>query len=199
MTKLLCVRNFGDFSHLLRGITWVSLALLAGCASAPEQPQSMVDPQANFGEYKTFALLADHVADGSEPPMSLADNYIRTAITTEMLSKGYSEVPEGSMPDILIDYEAARAEKVKSKPFRIGIGVGSYGSHGGASIGTSTSGVENISEGSLVIHAIDTARDAEVWRSQISRELGGGAVDSQTIANIVTEVLSDFPVPSSMP
>lgn len=179
------------------GAVLFALAMLAGCASSPQQPKSIVDPDANFGEYKTFGLMADHKPNDSGQPTSLVENYIQNAIDAEMLSKGYEVAAEGTIPDILIDYEAARAEKVKSSPFRIGIGVGSYGSSGGASIGTSTSGVKNISEGSLVIHAIDTARDAEVWRSGISRELGKGAVDSATVADVVAEALRDFPVPGT--
>ena len=63
-----------------------------------------------------------------------------------------------------MSYEAARAEKVKNNPFRIGVGVGSYGGNGGGGVGVSSSGVKNVSEGTLVIHAIDPARKAEVWQ-----------------------------------
>ena len=31
-------------------------ALAAACASSPQKPQSMLDPEANFGAYRTFAL-----------------------------------------------------------------------------------------------------------------------------------------------
>ena len=125
--------------------------------------------------------------------MSLVDTAIREAIAAEMQRKGYVEAPAGSVADLLIDYKAARTEKVKNNPFRVGIGIGSYGSGGGASIGTSTSGVRNVSEGSLVIHAIDPLRNAEVWRSGVSRELGKGTVKPEVVKSVVAEMFADFP------
>lgn len=153
----------------------------------------MLDPQADFGAYATFGWHADSSAEGSSGPMSLVDTNIRAAIVTEMQRKGYVEAPSGSAADLLLDYEVARAEKLKSRPFRIGLGVGSYGSSGGASVSTGTSGVKNVIEGSLVVHAIDPTRNAEVWRSQVSRELGKGNVGPEVIQSAVAEVFSDFP------
>ncbi len=153
----------------------------------------MLDPQADFGTYTTFGWRTDASADGSSEPTSLVETYIRAAIASEMQRKGYVEAPSGSAADLLLDYEAARADKTKSSPFRIGIGVGSYGSSGGASVSTSTQSVRNVSEGSLVVHAIDRARSAEVWRSRVSRELGKGNVEPEVIQSVVAEVFSDFP------
>jgi hypothetical protein len=110
-----------------------------------------------------------------------------------MLRKGYVEALAGSTADLLLDYQAARTETVKNKPFSVGIGVGSYGSSGGGSISTRTSSVENVTEGSLVISAVDSARNAEVWRSAVSRELGKEPASSDIIQEVVTEVFSDFP------
>ena len=176
----------------LQSITTVVLtvtALIAGCTTAPAEPKSMIDEQANFASYETFGWLE---YEGAEP-LSIVDTRIRAAITAEMLRKGYVEALAGATADLLLDYQAARAEKVKSKPFSIGIGVGSYGSSGGGSISTRTSSVENVIEGSLVINAVDSARNAEVWRSAVSRELGNEPADSDIIQEVVTEVFGDFP------
>lgn len=188
---------YGFYRHLRRypaavvSLALVAMALAAGCASAPPKSRSMLDPQANFDAYTTWGWRTNSNADGS--PTSLVDTNIRAAIATEMRRKGYIEAPAGSAADLLLDYEAARTEKMKSSPFRIGVGVGSYGSSGGASVSTSTPGVKNVIEGSLVVHAIDTVRNAEVWRSRISRELGNGNVAPEVIRSAVAEVFSDFP------
>lgn len=188
---------YGFYRHLRRypaavvSLALVAMALAAGCASAPPKSRSMLDPQANFDAYTTWGWRTNSNADGS--PTSLVDTNIRAAIATEMRRKGYIEAPAGSAADLLLDYEAARTEKMKSSPFRIGVGVGSYGSSGGASVSTSTPGVKNVIEGSLVVHAIDTVRNAEVWRSRISRELGKGSVAPEVIQSVVAEVFSDFP------
>ncbi|HNP35365.1 MAG TPA: DUF4136 domain-containing protein [Woeseiaceae bacterium] len=175
------------------GLILAATAWLAGCASAPAKSQSMIDDQANFDEYKTFGWLAPASADGGNAPASIVDTRIRAAITTEMQRKAYVAAPAGVTADLLLDYEAARTDKVKSNPFRIGIGVGSFGGGVGGSVSTSTSSIKNVSEGSLVIYAVDSARNAEVWRSRVSRELGKDAVSSEVIQSVVREVLSDFP------
>ncbi len=199
MTTLQTILGFGFLGRLLRspvlhaGLVLAATALLAGCASAPAKSQSMIDEKANFNDYKTFGWLTPVSADGDNEPVSLVDTRIRAAITTEMRRKAYVEALAGVTADLLLDYEAARVEKVKSNPFRIGIGIGSYGSGGGGSVSTSTSGVKNVSEGSLVIYAVDSARNAEVWRSGVSQELGKGIAGPEVIQSVVTEVLNDFP------
>lgn len=175
-------------------IVLAATTVIAGCATAPAEPESMIDERANFASYETFGWLE---YEGAEP-LSIVDTRIRAAITAEMLGKGYVEALAGATADLLLDYQAARAEKVKNKPFSVGFGVGSYGSSGGGSISTRTSSVENVIEGSLVINAIDSARNAEVWRSAISRELGNEPASSDIIQEVVTEVFSDFPARPAM-
>ncbi|MDA0706950.1 MAG: DUF4136 domain-containing protein [Proteobacteria bacterium] len=205
MTTLQTIPGIGFYKRLLSspvavvGLVLAVTALSAGCASAPTKSAAMIDPQADFGDYKTFTWHTSNSAEGADEPMSLVDSSIRAAITTEMQRKGYAEAPAGSTGDLLIDFEAAQTEKVKSSPFRIGVGVGSYGSGVGGSVGTSTSGVKNISEGSLVIHAIDPTRNAEVRRSRVSRELGKGSVNPDVVQSVVAEILSDFPTRTATP
>lgn len=205
MTMLQTVPGFGFSRQLQRipaaiaSLVFAAAVLLAGCASAPEKSEPMVDPEARFGDYKTYGWYTDASANDSSEPVSLTDTRIRAAIATELQRKGYIEAPPGSGADLLIDYEAARTEKVKSNPFRIGFGVGSYGSSGGGSISTSTPGARNVIEGSLVVHAVDPALNAEVWRSRISRELGKGSATAELVQGVVAEVLSDFPARTSAP
>ena len=173
--------------------------LFSGCASTPAEPQQMRDPQADFGAFKTFAWNADTSANKSDQPVSIVDGYIRTAITTELTRKGYVEAATGTTPDLRIEYEAVSAEKIKNNPFRVGIGVGSYGSSGGGSVGVGSPSVKNVKEGTLVIHAIDPARNAEVWRGSASRELGKGNVEPAVVQSVVAEMLSDFPARGGQP
>ncbi|HET8691444.1 MAG TPA: DUF4136 domain-containing protein [Steroidobacteraceae bacterium] len=169
-------------------------ALAAACASSPQKPQSMLDPEANFGAYRTFALPeAGAGGEGQGKPASIVDGYIRGAIAQEMKGKGYVEAAAGEKPDLRVEYEAAKAEKLKNNPFRIGVGVGGYGSNVGGSVGVGSPSVKNVTEGSLVIHVIDTARNAESWRSGITREIGKGNIKRETVDAAVAEAFEDFP------
>jgi hypothetical protein len=180
-------------SMAVASLAITALASFAGCASTPEKSGAIFDQQVNFNDYHTFGWYDDPVRDVASQPLTLVETAIRDAIATEMQRKGYVDARASSPADLLISYQAASTEKVKNNPFRIGIGIGSYGSGGGASIGTSTSGVSTVTEGSLTIHAIDAVRNAEVWQSAVSRELGKGAVDPEAIRRIVAEVFTEFP------
>jgi hypothetical protein len=186
--------------------TFIGFALgtaivLAGCASQAPQPSTMRDPQADFSAYKSFGWdeAARTDASGQMQPLSLLESNIRAAIATEMKRKGYEEAAAGSTPDLLVGYEAARAEKVKNNPIRIGVGVGSYGSNTGGSVGVGSSSVKNVSEGTLVIRAIDLKRKAEVWQGRLSRELGKGNVEPAVVQSAVAEVFREFPARGGQP
>ncbi len=172
-------------------------AILAGCTSPAPKPQSMRDSQADFSKFRTFGWEAAS-ADAAQPT-SILDNNIRTEITAVLKGKGYEESAAGATPDLVIQQETARAETVKSSPFRFGIGVGSVGSNGGGSIGASTSGVKNVNEGTLVLRVIDPVRKAEVWTGSVSRELGKGGVDPVLLRSAVAELMRDFPARASQP
>ncbi|MBX3694460.1 MAG: DUF4136 domain-containing protein [Steroidobacteraceae bacterium] len=185
--------------HLLRSSVVVAAlascaAMLAGgCATTPERPQTMRDPQADFSTYRTFGWYRPPGDDGAAKPHSIVDGYVRTAIGNELTGKGYVEVAAGATPDLSVAYETASDEKLKSNPFRVGVGVGSFGRNVGGSVGVGSPGVRNVREGSLVVHAIDHARDIEIWRGSIARELGRGGVDAVTVQAAVSELMRDFP------
>ena len=191
-------------SLLRTSIAVISIALggatlTSGCASVPPEPESMRDPQADFSAYKTFALKTDTSAGASGQPVTLVDGYIRKAITAELTRKGYVEAPAGTAADLRIDYEVVRAEKLKNNPFSIGIGVGSYGSNAGGSVGVGSSSVKSVDEGTLVVHVIEPARNAEVWRGRATRELGKGNIEPPAVQGVVVELLSDFPARADQP
>ncbi len=190
VTKRLRLTSLAAMSLALAAIT-----LIGGCTSTAPQPTSMQDAQADFSAYKTFGWEPDT----SGQPLSLLDQNIRAAIAKEMKGKGYEEAAAGTTPDLLLSYEAARAEKVKSNPIRIGVGVGSYGGSSGGGVGVSSSGVKNVSEGTLVVHAVDPARKAEVWQGRASRELGKGNVEPAVIQSTVAGMLHDLPARSAPP
>jgi uncharacterized protein DUF4136 len=181
------------------GLALVAVGL-GGCASNPTQPHTMRDPQADFASFKTFGWDVTESAQGQGQPISIVDSNIRAAISSELKRKGYEEATGGSLPDIFLQYETGKAEMVKSNPFRIGVGVGSYGNSGGVGVGTSSAATRNVTEGMLVLRVIDPARKAEVWNGRVSRELGkGGTPDPGLIQSAVADLLTDFPSRAAPP
>jgi hypothetical protein len=184
---------------MIRNLVVVAaLTFVAGCASTPSEPQTLREAGADFSAYRTFGWHAPG-NDGGGKPASVMDGYVRTAIANEMKAKGYVEAPVGTAPDLAVAYEGASAEKLKNNPFRIGIGVGSYGSSGGGSVGVGSPSVKSVKEGTLVVHVIDPARETEVWRGSIERELGKKGVQPADVQGAVSELMRDFPARSAKP
>jgi hypothetical protein len=71
--------------------------------------------------------------------------------------------------------------------------MGSWGGNVGGSVGVGSPSVKNYQEGSLVIHAIDATRNAEVWQGSVSGELGKGSVAQAAITQAVARAMKDFP------
>jgi hypothetical protein len=49
------------------------------------------------------------------------------------------------------------------------------------------------SEGTLVIHAIDADRNAEVWQGRVSGRISNGSLEPAAIATAVSTAMRDFP------
>ena len=182
----------------LASLLLTSMQLLGGCVSSPPPVQSMRDSQANFEAFKTFAWDPGPQTQAETQPISILDSTIRAAITGELQRKGYAEAQAGAKPDLMLRYETAAAEKLKSNPVRIGVGMGGFGSNGAAGVGVSSPSAKNVREGTLVLRVIDPGRNAEVWNGRVSRELGkGGPPDPALVQSAVNDLLEEFPAPGS--
>jgi hypothetical protein len=170
------------------------VAVATGCASSsPAQPESMRDPQANFSAYRTYGWHAGPAAATDDAPVQLLDSNIRAAIAAEMQKRGYVEAAADATPDLRMNYETASADKIQNNPVRVGIGVGSWGGNVGGSVNVGSPSVRNYKEGTLVIHAIDSARNAEVWQGRVSKKITKGSLEPPAIAAAVATAMQDFP------
>jgi hypothetical protein len=154
----------------------------------------MRDPGVDFTTFKTLGWTAGGPIDGNDAPLKLLDANIRASITDAMKRKGYVEAPAGTTPDLRIAYETASAEKLENNPVRVGIGMGSWGGNMGGSVSMGSPSVRNFTEGTLVVHAIDTARNAEVWQGRVSGKITKGSLEPAAINQAVTQAMADFPV-----
>jgi hypothetical protein len=171
-----------------------------GCAtsSEPSTPQSMKDPQANFANYHTFGWTEGGTPDPADPPLQILDTSLRAAISAELTKRGYTQAATGAKPDLRIAYETAAADKLENNPVRIGIGVGGWGGNNvGGSVNVGSPSVRNYREGTLVVHAVDTARNAEVWQGRVSKKITKGSLEPAAINQAVAVAMQDFPARSA--
>jgi hypothetical protein len=175
-----------------RSVAIVALLALGGCTSAPPQPESMLDRNVDFNSFQTYGWAPSPGVSGTDQPLMMLDQNIRRAIAGEMRRRGYTESAEN--PDLRLAYETSSADKVESNPVRVGIGVGSWGGSYGGSVSVGSPSVRNYREGTLVIHAIDAARNAEVWQGRVSSRLTQGSTEAAAVTSAVQAAMRDFPV-----
>jgi hypothetical protein len=171
----------------------LAAALVAGCTSPPPRPETMRDPGADFAAYRTFGWVAGGVNEAAEAPVRLLDANLRAAISDVMKRKGYVEAPAGTAPDLRIAFETASADKIENNPVRVGVGIGSWGGNFGGSVNMGSPSIRNYKEGTLVIHAIDNARNAEVWQGRVSGKITQGSLEPAAINQAVAQAMADFP------
>ena len=170
----------------------LAAAIAAGCASAPPEPESMRDPGADFASYATYGWAPAPGVNEADAPLQLLDQNIRAAISSEMRRRGYVE--SASDPDLRIAYQTTSQDKVESNPVRVGVGVGSWGGNFGGSVSVGSPSLRNYQEGTLVIHAIDNARNAEVWQGRVSGKVTKGSTEAAAVTTAVQAAMKDFPV-----
>jgi hypothetical protein len=181
--------------HLFAPIVATAL-VVTGCASPPPKPESMRDPQANFSSYNTFGwAVAGRPRRGAPgaAPVGLLDGQLRTAISAELQKRGYRGTDGCDSGSAHLVRDRRAGEDREQSRARIGIGVGGYGNNGGASVGVGSSSVRNVREGTLVIHAIETARNAEVWQGRFAAKMNKGSVDQARVNSAVAMTMQDFP------
>jgi hypothetical protein len=115
----------------------------------------------------------------------------RAAIAEQMRRRGYTETAERA--DLRMIYETTSAERLESNPVQVGVGIGSWGGNVGGSINVGSPSIRNYKEGTLVIHAVDNARNAEVWEGRISARITRGSLEPAAVSSTVADVMRDFP------
>lgn len=76
---------------------------MAGCT--PIRVQVRADPEADFGQYATFAWIEQ--PDGYNPAKDLVPGFrrqVRSAVETILIEKGYDQAPEGATPDFRVAF-----------------------------------------------------------------------------------------------
>ncbi len=57
--------------------------------------------------------------------------------------------------------------------------------------------MRNYREGTLVIHAIDAERNAEVWQGRVSGKITQGSTEPAAVTTAVQAAMRDFPARSA--
>jgi hypothetical protein len=175
-----------------RNLVLILVTMLAACTTPPPPDHdSQIAPDADFSTYGTFGWQP-LPAGSADEPTRLLDTNIRNAIRAEMTRRGYTEVDAN--PQLRVAWETAADERIKSNPFRIGIGLGSFGSSGGGSVNVGSPSVQSYREGRLIIHVVDAAANRELWFGSIAGSIEKLRLDAEAVARAVALAMQDLPV-----
>ena len=160
----------------------------SGCAS--DNIRSDYDPTADFSQYKTYSFFADAGPEQTNY-QSFFSQYMVTAITREMESRGYTKSND---PDLLVNFNAILQEKTKvtTTPSTMGGGYygyrgGHYDPWGGYGYGSETQ-VSQYTEGTFNIDLVDARHKKLVWEA-----VGTGKISQKLLEELEERVYAGVP------
>ena len=165
-------------------ITVTILSFLAGCsATAPK-----VDYAPSFKQMALHRFAVEENPEAAIDPLNA--RRIAEAIEDNLRHKGY--LP-GSHPDFIARYDVTVAEDIPSN-FSFGFGIGSYGRHGGGSIGTSVTPSRD--KVAIRIDMVDPLSRKVFWSATVTKTLPSFTTPESRTAffnAVVYELLKPFP------
>ncbi|HJT20792.1 MAG TPA: DUF4136 domain-containing protein [Nitrospira sp.] len=176
-------------SRALSLCLWFMVAATAACSS-PTIGYDF-DSRVDFQTYRTYEWLTDaqEVTGDRRLDNSLVDTRIRSAIGTELRSKGY-RVSGGTKPDFFVAYHVKLNDMMKGTSTQNYIGDRAHGTY------TTISDIESYREGTLLLDIVDAASMQLVWRGSALSEVDMGMTPEERNARITRAVrgmLTHFP------
>lgn len=180
---------------MYKSITAITACLLMclSLAACSSRPYVDYDTDFDFANAQRYFIIPTEISD--QPIMGPR---VAAAIDGDLSDKGLSPARSRADADIAITYSVTAAEKPNTSRVSIGLGTGSYGGRGGASVGGSVSkpiGADMLLYNTIQIDMYPADSERLVWRSSDSFEIKGA--DAQKIAQaaqkLVTRILADFP------
>ncbi len=171
-------------------IVWsiLILSIVAGSAMAQKVNVDW-DKTANFTSYKTYAW-----AQGTPAKNPLMADRIVKDIEAQLAAKGLQKVEPGANPDLVVAYHAAVTEDTQLNTMDTGAwGPGWGRGYGG---GMSTTTVDKIPVGQLVVDIGDVKNKKFLWRGTASGTLSDKPEKvEKTINKAVTKMFEKYPPP----
>jgi hypothetical protein len=138
---------------LFAGFLFTAVAAWAGVTTD-------YDHNVNFTQYKTYSWGKIQTANG------LWDDRVKSAIANQLAAKGFSEVPSGG--EVVVTARDAIQNQQQLNTFYDGFGGGR---RFGGGMGMSTTSVDNIKVGTLLVQLFDGQSRNLVWSASATDTL----------------------------
>jgi hypothetical protein len=182
-TKALKQEESPNMRSLKTALVVLAAGLLASCASGPTV-SSDYNPATNFAQYHSFGFMAtDRIVD----PM--VDARIKDGIAAALTAKGWTRNDQN--PDVLVVTHVQLSEQTQLNTYNEGWG---YGWRWGG--GMSTTQVQKIPVGTVIVDLVDPKIKQMIWRGTASDTLKENATPEQkqtAVNNAMTQLFQNFP------
>lgn len=168
---------------ILAGVVAVGLLPAEGSA---QKVETDYNHSANFAQYHTYTW--GHVAS-SDP---LFESRIRDAVDHALQAKGWRQVPEGASADVTVTAVAMHKNQKQYTTFYDDLGPGWRWRGWGT--GMSTTSVEDVPVGTLIVDLYDTSSKGLVWRG-VARDTLSDKPEKNTekLQKAVDKMFDKFP------
>jgi predicted small secreted protein len=168
--------------------------LLSACATAPNV-QTNVSPNADFGQYKTYAFVEGVGQDIKAEYNISTRKSMEDAIAREFGTRGYER--DIGNPDLLIDYHLKTQDK---EVMHSGMYVGGYsGFYNGTYMGSPSyvepPYVDKYTEGTISVDVIDRRTNQVSWSGKLISRVSGRnpAHPDQWIEQTIGAIFAKYP------
>jgi hypothetical protein len=163
----------------------VAATLAASVACSTLQTSADYDRSANFSQYRTFAIR-DSEPIGNE----ILERRIKSSLTAGLTARGLTE--NADAPDLWAVPHVRLSQETQISTYNSGWGYGWHWAGGGMS----TTTVEQIPVGTLIVDLVDAKRKELVWRGTATDTLKPEATAAEREAALsaaITKMLEVFP------
>jgi Domain of unknown function (DUF4136) len=179
-----------------RLLATVALSVLALGTAAAQDVRYNFDKDTDFSKFKTYKWV--ELKDASKVN-DLMDKDIKSAIDTELASKGLTKV-DGDDANLYIGYQGGVGQEKQFTSYNSswGYGPGWYGGgwYGGPSSSTTTGQTSTIYIGQLAVDMYDSTHKDLVWRGVASKTIDPKAKpdkQQKNLAKAMKKLFKNYP------
>ncbi len=169
------------------------LLIVTNCALAQKVNVDW-DKAANFSGFKTYTW-----AKGTPTENPMMGDRVVADVDAQLAAKGLQKVEHSAGPDLVVVYHAGRTTETTMNTIDTGMyggGWGRWGGYGGMG-GSSTTYVDKILVGQLVVDIGDVKAKKYIWRATASGTIPDKPEKGASLINkAVTKMFEKYPPPA---
>jgi Domain of unknown function (DUF4136) len=163
----------------------VILIAFVSLPTSAQKVQTDYDHSVGFTQYHTYSWGQVHSTD------PLFEQRIRDAVDHDLQAKGWQSIPEGG--NATVTAIGVKRNQTEYQTFYDGFGPG-WGWRGWGGPSTSTTTVEHVPVGSLVVDIYDTASQHLIWRGKACETLTNNPdKNTKKLTKAVNKLFAKFP------